>query len=668
MKTKTYRTLTPRERELLRMQGCSAEDWRRVEVTDDFDPAYVRSARFLGSVRLGRFSGNVSTIGGLERSSGIYNAVLCDCTVGDDTRIANIGLHIANYDIGQGVCIENVATIQTNPGATFGNGVEISVLNEAGGREIILFDRLSAQFAYLMCLHRYRPGVVERLRTMATEYVASVRSDRGIVGNGAFICSTDEIIDVNIGPYTTISHVSSLRNGTILSTQEAPTTIGVKVIAEDFIVAESSSVTGGALLSKVFVGQGCQIGRQYSAENSVFFANCEAFHGEACSIFAGPYTVTHHKSTLLIAGLFSFYNAGSGTNQSNHMYKLGPAHEGRLLRGTKTGSFSYMMWPSKVGPFSVVMGKHSTNFDTSDFPFSHLEARYDGKCTMVPGLHLTTVGTVRDGAKWPKRDRRNGAEKRDRVSFDIFTPYTVGKMIKANERLKHLQETTDKSIEEVAIEGALVKRLMLRACQKYYRTGIEMYLLENVIQRFEDGFKQSHTHPQDAFRADPEAVYSSKWVDIAGQLMPKQRLADLEDAIETGKIDTIEAFGVHTKTIHECYGADEWIWVRKAYEQVFGEALETLDAEKLCQVAAALRKVKTKFLNLVAADAQKEFSEQSHIGFGQDGNPDDVEADFRAVRGTYEENPFVLDIRQNVETLRQRTERIETNQNAKRKM
>ena len=385
MKTKVYRQLTPREREVLRMQGCSAEDWRHVEVTDDFDPAYVRSARFLGSVRLGRFSGNVSTIGGLERSSGIYNAVLCDCTVDDDTRIANIGLHIANYDIGRGVCIENVATIQTNPGATFGNGVEVSVLNEAGGREIILFDRLSAQFAYLMCLHRYRPQVVERLRSIAAEYAVSVRSDRGHVGDGAFICSTDEIIDVNIGPYATVSHASSLRNGTVLSTQEAPTTIGVKVIAEDFIVAESSSVTGGALLSKVFVGQGCRIGRQYSAENSVFFANCEAFHGEACSIFAGPYTVTHHKSTLLIAGLFSFYNAGSGTNQSNHMYKLGPAHEGRLLRGTKTGSFSYMMWPSEVGPFSVVLGKHSTNFDTSGFPFSHLEARYDGKCTMIPG-------------------------------------------------------------------------------------------------------------------------------------------------------------------------------------------------------------------------------------------------------------------------------------------
>ena len=80
--------------------------------------------------------------------------------------------------------------------------------------------------------------------------------------------------------------------------------------------------------------------KQFNHQNSVFFANSEGFHGEAVSIFAGPYTVTHHKSSLLIAGMFSFFNAGSGTNQSNHMYKLGPIHQGVVDRGSKTGSFS----------------------------------------------------------------------------------------------------------------------------------------------------------------------------------------------------------------------------------------------------------------------------------------------------------------------------------------
>jgi hypothetical protein len=99
--------------------------------------------------------------------------------------------------------------------------------------------------------------------------------------------------------------------------------------------------------------------------------------------------------------------------------------------------------------------------------------------------------------------------------------------------------------------------------------------------------------------------------------------------------------------------------VRKAYEQVFEETLDAMDGDRVCEIAAALRRVKGKFLNLVAADAQKEFSELSHIGFGQDGEADDVEADFLSVRGTYEENPFVQEIRRNIENLQRQTERIE---------
>jgi hypothetical protein len=212
----------------------------------------------------------------------------------------------------------------TCPGATFGNGVEVVALNEAGGREVVIFNELSVQFAYLMCLHRYRPVLIKNLCEIAHSYVETIRCDRGRIGQGARIFSTKEILDLNVGPHAVIDAAASLVNGTILSSAEAPTLVGSNVVAEDFIIAEGTSVTGTVNLKKVYIGQGCRIGNQFSAENSLFFANCEAFLGEACSVFAGPYTVSHHKSTLLIACLLSFYNAGSGTNQSNHMYKLGP--------------------------------------------------------------------------------------------------------------------------------------------------------------------------------------------------------------------------------------------------------------------------------------------------------------------------------------------------------
>ena len=42
--------------------------------------------------------------------------------------------------------------------ATFGNNVEVSVLNETGGREVPIYDGLSASLAYIMhCTVIVRP-------------------------------------------------------------------------------------------------------------------------------------------------------------------------------------------------------------------------------------------------------------------------------------------------------------------------------------------------------------------------------------------------------------------------------------------------------------------------------------------------------------------------------
>jgi len=657
-KKDSYHPLTKDQILLLEDQRCTAENWDTVSVSDGFNPARLRDAHFLGRVKIGKLTADVTGITGLEKPAGIYNAAIADCTLGDNVRIANVGVIIANYDIADNVCIENVGTIQTNPAASFGNGVEIDVLNEAGGREVMLFNELNAQFAYILCLHRYRPELTKKLKQIASAYVKKIKSDRGKIGPATCICSTKEIIDVNIGASAKINAASSLINGSILSTEDAPTIVGVDVVAKDFIIAESASVKDGAILHGVFVGQGCLVGKQYSAEASLFFANSEAFHGEACSVFAGPYTVTHHKSSLLIAGLFNFYNAGSGTNQSNHMYKLGPAHEGKLQRGTKTGSFSYMMWPCRVGPFSVVLGKHSGTFDTADYPFSHLEATPSGKCHMVPGLHLTTVGTVRDGAKWPARDRRKGKVKRDAISFAVFSPYTVGKMIKANAELKDLQQKTDKSIEQVSVGGAMVKRPILRTGQKHYRTGIGMYLLEKIAEKIENALEQNIAI-KDAFPVDAGAVYSQTWPDIAGLLMPTDRLKSLESDIEAGKIATVEAFTAEIEKIDKAYHADEWIWVKNNYENLFDLDLDKATEQEILNICREYLKVKTKFLRLVAADAGKEFDELSHRGFGQDGSEEDIEKDFTQVRGLYDRNKFVKDISDQIAAIKLRVKKIE---------
>lgn len=428
-----YRHLSADEISQLERQMCHASDWGRIMVAEDFNADYVLSARFSGDVRLGVFESEFELAGGMKKHSGLYHVTLHNVDVGDNCCIENVKNYIANYSIGHDSFIENVDIIITDGVSSFGNGVEVCVLNETGGREVMIYDRLSAQQAYVMALYRHRPELIDRLRGIASAYASSVSSSTGTIGSNVTIADTGYIKNVKIGDCCKIEGASRLKNGSINSNVSAPVHIGVGVIGDDFIISSGASIEDGVTFSRCFIGQVCKLGHNYSASDSLFFSNCQGENGEACAVFAGPFTVTHHKSSLLIAGMFSFMNAGSGSNQSNHMYKLGPIHQGIMERGAKTASDSYILWPAKIGAFSLVMGRHADHQDTSDLPFSYL-IEQQGETFIAPGANLKSVGTIRDAKKWPKRDARKDPDRLDCINYNLLSPYTIRKMLNAVDR------------------------------------------------------------------------------------------------------------------------------------------------------------------------------------------------------------------------------------------
>ena len=120
------------------------------------------------------------------------------------------------------------------------------------------------------------------------------------------------------------------------------------------------------------IGERSRVSKGITSQDSLFFANSIMENGEACSIFAAPYSVSMHKSSLLIGGYFAFLNAGSGSNQSNHLYKLGPIHEGIVDRGGALASDSYIMLPAHIGSFTFVLGRNYSHPDIVSMPFSML--------------------------------------------------------------------------------------------------------------------------------------------------------------------------------------------------------------------------------------------------------------------------------------------------------
>ena len=637
-----YRPLAPEEIDRLKAQMCTAADWSRIEVAEDFSTEHVSHTRFSGRIRIGSFKKEFILAGGMKKHSGLYHATLHNVTVGDDCCIENVKNYIANYEIGSGTFIENVDIILTDGESSFGNGVEVSVLNETGGREVMIYDRLSAQQAYIMALYRHRPGLVSALRELIGDYVKSVTSSTGRIGSDVMIADAGYVKNVRIGDCCKIEGTARLKNGSINSNPDAPVHVGVGVIGDDFIISSGSSVEDGVTFSRCFIGQACRLGHTYSASDSLFFSNCQGENGEACAIFAGPFTVTHHKSTLLIAGMFSFMNAGSGSNQSNHMYKLGPIHQGIMERGAKTSSDSYLLWPARIGAFSLVMGRHVSHPDTSNLPFSYL-IEQQGTSYIFPGVNLKSVGTIRDAKKWPKRDGRTDPDRLDCVNYNLLSPFTIQKMFNAVRILRKIMSASGDMSDVYSYMGAKIRNSSLKKGLRYYNMAINKFLGNSIIKRLEGIRLDSDDSIRDRFRPDT-GKGGGDWVDVSGMIAPKAEVESLMDDIEHGWITDVEQLHSRFLDMHSHYYEYEWTWAYGRIRSFYGISPEDMTAEDVIRIVEQWKDAVVGLDRMVYEDARKEFSLSSMTSFGADGDADTRSLDFAEVRGCqFESNPFVME-------------------------
>ncbi len=644
--TRQWRALSAEEIGRLSQQGCTCADWSKVQVAEGFRTERVRTTHFGGDVRLGVFEKEVAFLGGVTKPTGISHATIHNCTIGDNVYVSTVRNYIANYMIEDGAVIDNIDLLAVEGESSFGNGTKVAVVNEAGGREVPIYDHLSAHTAYILAFYQHRPKAIRNLRALIDGYTASVRSRMGTVGQGARIINSRLLRNIRIGPAATIEGVNRLENASINSCPEDPVYIGPGVYAEDLIVASGSTISDGVIVSHCFVGQGCVLSKQYSAENSVFFANCGGFHGEACSIFAGPYTVTHHKSTLLIAGLFSFLNAGSGTNQSNHMYKLGPVHQGVVERGSKTGSDSYMLWPAKVGAFTVVMGRHYRNSDTSDLPFSYL-IEHEDESVLAPGVNLRSVGTVRDARKWPKRDRRKDPKKLDHINFKLLSPYTIQKMINGRDLLRKLKATAGHTSEYFIYHSVKIPGHALDRGVELYQIGIDKFLGNCVIKRLEHRQFHSVEDVRAALRPDT-SLGTGKWIDLAGLFAPEEAVRQLLADIESGAVHTLDELDARFAAMEENYPRYEWAWAADVLQKELGKTIEQVTAADIVALTNRWQKAVLDLDQQLYEDTKKEFAATAQTGFGLDGDEQTRCSDFAAVRGTFEDDGFVAEIRKHM--------------------
>lgn len=675
---KIYRKLLSQEIRQLEMQGCSCKNWGDVEVVNGFRPDRVRDSSFSGQIKLGRFERVFELPGGICKRSGIRNVAFHNVEVGDNCYIENVHNYIANYSIGNDCFIENVDVILVDGFCSFGNGVEANVLNETGGREVMINNKLSAQLAYFSALYRHRPKLVEKLHGMTGRYAQKHGSTTGVIEEHCWIVNTGKIKGVYIGAYSRVEGAALLVNGSINSVKDYPVTVGVRVRARDFIISSGARLDSGCSIERCFVGQGSVLANGYMATDSVFFANCHGENGEACSVFAGPFTVSHHKSSLLIAGVFSFMNAGSGSNQSNHMYKLGPIHQGIMERGAKTTSDSYILWPAHVGAFSLVMGRHVFHTDTSNLPFSYLIEK-NNTTYLSPGVNLRSVGTIRDAQKWPKRDKRskvlfrdeeivqsrNGVLSRlfhikrvkynpdrlDQINYNLLSPYTIQKMFNGLEILESLRQTSGVTTDIYSYHSAKINNGSLNKGLEFYNIGIRKFLGNSIIKRLEKYALEPFGSVKNIseFLVPVTETGKGEWVDISGLIAPKSCIEELLGKIEQGEISKLGEINNALATMHANYYEYEWTWAASKIEEYFQVDLASITVDQVIEIVECWKEAVIKLDKMVYEDAKKEFSLAVMASFGADGSDSEKAADFAMVRGEFNNNPFVQAVLKHIE-------------------
>ncbi len=500
-----YRLLTYEEIGILEDNGCTAEDWTAIQVADDFAPTHIRHVAFYGEVTLGVFEKNVEVSPDFRKHSGIRNATLRNVTVGDNCLIENIGNDIDNYHIGEVCYLSNGNTIETTDGATYGQRNMISVLNEVGEGTVILFGGRTSQIAALMVEHIGYKDLINAIRVLVKAEICAKVPEQGTIGDNVKIINTGEITNTHISNDCEINGACRLSDCSIKSIPQANVYIGSGVICENSIIFDGSSILNSAKIENCFVGEACQITNGFTAESSVFFANSYMANGEACAAFCGPFTSSHHKSSLLIGGMFSFYNAGSATNFSNHAYKMGPMHYGIMERGSKTASGAYLLMPAHIGTFSVCFGKLMYHPDTRALPFSYLIA-YSDTMYLVPGRNLTTVGLYRDIRKWPKRDVRPRCGQKSIVNFDWLSPFSVGEILRGKEILENLRAASGDNVSAYNYHEYVIKTSSLRKGIKYYDIALRIFM-GAVLKR------HRLEQPQTDCGTGP-------WTDLSGLLLP----------------------------------------------------------------------------------------------------------------------------------------------------
>lgn len=471
------RPLTEDEKKILLQNRNYSDDWSKVVVAKDFSPNRIANSSFFGNCIIGSFKKNdVQVAASAVLPSGIYNSTIINSEICNDALVMNST--VSNYYIECCAVVMNVGSLAAKEGINFGNGRELSIAIETGGREVKIFAEINIPVAEKISKSRANKELLKEYDEFIETYVKKATSPKGIVKCSATIINTPKVENAFIGEGAVISNAILVSNSTILSNKEEKTEVSDGAYVKNSLLQWGSEATSMSIVDKSVLNEHSHVERHGKVTESIIGPNTGVAEGECTASLLGPFVGFHHQS-LIIAAMWpeGKGNVGYGANVgSNHTSKA-PDQEVWCGEGTFFGLGVNIKFPSDFSkaPYSIIATAVNALPQRVEFPFSLINSpaeRINGVSPayneIFPGWVLSdNIFTVkRNEGKYIKRNKA----KRTEFIFEVFRPDIIDLMIEARNKLKNIKENkaiyTDKDIKGIG------KNYMSEESRK---TGIEAY-------------------------------------------------------------------------------------------------------------------------------------------------------------------------------------------------
>ncbi|MGD1823404.1 MAG: DUF4954 family protein [Pleomorphochaeta sp.] len=579
---KPWRNLTESEIILLKGNSNLSSNWEKVLVCDPFYPDLVHRSSFYGLVRIGKMEKGILQFHDFVLNQGIYDSIIISSDIGDNCAI-NKCHYISHYIIRDRVMLHQIDELQTTNHAKFGVGivkegedesvrVSIDIMNEAGGRRVYPFKKMTCADAYLWGSYRADLELMAKFDQFTKNTISNKRGWYGIIESDCVLKSCRIIKDVYFGNSAYVKGANKLKNLTIQSSDIMPSQIGEGVELVNGIVGEDCHIFYGCkavrfiMMDHSFLKYGARLINSILGENSTISC-CEVLNN-----LVFPAHEQHHNNSFLIASnIQGLSNMAAGATIGSNHNSRGADGEIVAKRGFWPALSSTLKHNCMFAEYTLIAkGNYPSELNLS-FPFSLLSSENNVRQVMPAYWWMYNLYALeRNSYKVKNRDKRKKikqiiesnylapdtalAIKKARQELRLLvgkaydnTEQDEKKLIKIGSKLLNSDKSIVNSLNVVSttIEHSNIPVKILKPYEAYhsYKEMLIYYGAKEVSAWCFDN-KKTLTELQKEIESNLDP-----WTNIGGQIVREDSVDKLRADIRKGKINSWEE-------IHEIY--KEW--------------------------------------------------------------------------------------------------------------